>query len=372
MFLKKGLVLFIIFFVPVYLAAQVVNTAVIDTSADVRIGNITIGGFIDTYYSYNFSNPTDKNIPYLTSSSRHNEMNINLAYLDLRYSSSRIRARLVAGYGTFMMVNYKNEPVPLKFILEASIGVKPFKKYDGWIYGGVIGSPFTNESYLSKDHLMYTRSLSAENVPYYLTGVKAQLPLGKKLTLSLYALNGWQNIMEYNDGKAGATQLEYKPNDKMILNWNTYIGDEKSDSTPDYRARFFTDVFYIYSNKNFDLTSCAYIGLQMKEDSTGKKSNPIWYNINTIVRYHFTDYLSLSARAEYFRDSRNVLITPETTDKNFHVLGGGLCINVKAWNRFMFRLEGRYFYALNKIYRNSNGDEVNHNAQVTAGLSAWF
>lgn len=354
------------------LVGQVINTATIDTAGSIRVGAITIGGFLDTYYSYNFASIPDKNIPYLTSSARHNEMNINLGYIDLRYSSSRIKARLVAGYGTFNINNYAREPIPLKFLLETSIGIKPLKKYDGWIYAGIIGSPFTNESYLSKDHLMYTRSLAAENVPYYLTGVKVVLPISKKLTASLYGLNGWQNITENGDGKALATQLEYKPNDNLIMNWNIYIGDEKTDSNPDYRARYFTDLYFIYSKNKFDFTSSLYLGIQEKEDSLHRFSYPIWYSANFIARYTFNPTLSLSARVEYFRDANNVLINPSTTQKEFHVIGGGLCFNVSLWKNFMFRLESRNFYAFNRVYRDLKGNETNFNTQVTASFSAWF
>jgi len=367
-----GLSALLFLFLPLNQRAQVANTATIDTLAGVNVGNISIGGVTDLYYSYNFSAPADKNIAYLTSSARHNEMNVNLTYLDLRYRSSRVQSRLVAGYGTFMMVNHAKEPVPLKFLLEASIGVKPLKNYGGWLTAGVIGSPFTNESYLSKDHLMYSRSLAAENVPYYLTGIKALLPLSEKATLSLYAINGWQNITEYNSGKAFAVQLEYRPNKSTLLNWNTYLGDEESDSTPDFRTRFFADFFLIHSSNKWDFTGSAYIGLQIKKDSTAQTSYPLWYNLNGIVRYNMTKVFSVSGRVEYFRDKNGVLVSTQTQSPDFHVLGSGLCLNFKGWDSFLFRLEARYFYGFQPVFRNASGNEVSHNAQITAGISAWF
>lgn len=370
--MKKQLLLFFVLFFTNLLLGQVTNTATIDTAGSVRIGNITVGGFIDTYYTYNFSNPNDKNIPYLSSAARHNEVNLNLAFLDLRYASKRIRCRFVAGYGTMMITNYANEPIPLKFLVETSIGVKPFKKYDMWIYGGILGSPFTNESFLSKDHLMYSRSLSAENVPYYLTGFKLVFPINDKLNFSLYGLNGWQNIDERNDGKAITTQLEYKPNDNLLFNWNVYIGDEKSDSFPELRTRYFSDIFMIYSKKNLDMTSSIYLGIQQKIDSLNNESFPIWYSANFIARYKFSKTLSLSGRVEYFRDQNNVLQTPATIGKDYHTLGTGLCFNVAIADNFLFRVEGRYFYGLEKIYFNRNGTETNHNGQVSASFAAWF
>ncbi|NJN00112.1 MAG: outer membrane beta-barrel protein, partial [Phormidesmis sp. RL_2_1] len=51
-----------------------------------------------------------------------------------------------------------------------------FKNKQIWLDAGVFGSPYTNESAISKDHLMYTRSFAPEYVPYYLAGVKLSVP----------------------------------------------------------------------------------------------------------------------------------------------------------------------------------------------------
>jgi hypothetical protein len=75
---------------------------------------------------------------------------------------------------------------------------------------------------------------------------------------------------------------------------------------------------------------------------------------------------------EYFRDQDNVLVQPQTQNKNFHVLGSGLCFNVHGWDRFLFRMEGRYFYGFEQVFRNAQGAEARHNAQITVGISAWF
>lgn len=156
--------------------AQVVNTATMDTLESTILGHVGIGGYIDTYYSYNFNKPASGNTSYLVASARPNEVSINLAYVDLRYRSERVRARFVPGFGTYMNANYATEPATLAHIVEGYVGVKLFKNSALWLDMGVLGSPYTNESAVSKDHLMYTRSLAPEYVPYYLTGIKASIP----------------------------------------------------------------------------------------------------------------------------------------------------------------------------------------------------
>src|ERR1043165_9567813 len=81
------------------LRAQVINTATMDTTYYKRYGKLTIEGYIDSYYAYNFNKPQNKEQPGLYSMARHNEANINLAFVDLKYSSSRVRGRIAPGFG---------------------------------------------------------------------------------------------------------------------------------------------------------------------------------------------------------------------------------------------------------------------------------
>ncbi|MBY0433572.1 MAG: porin, partial [Cyclobacteriaceae bacterium] len=218
-----------------------------DTIASTVIGHVAIGGYVDSYFTYNFNRPADNVNPYFVSSAKHNELTINLAYVDVRYKSKYMRARFVPGFGTYMDANYKNEPGSLKNMVEANVGVLIWEKKRIWLDIGVLGSPYTNESAISKDHLMYTRSFAPENVPYYVTGARVTVPVSEKVNAYLYVINGWQVIEDNNQGKSFATQVEYRPNNKMLLNWNTYVGDERSRTRPNLRTRYLNDFYWIYN-----------------------------------------------------------------------------------------------------------------------------
>lgn len=345
-----------------------VNTATMDTLESTVIGHVGIGGYLDTYYGYNFNKPSTGETPFLVSSARHNEATINLAYVDLRYRSQQVRARFVPGFGTYVNANYKNEPGTLAHIIEGYVGVKPFKHKSIWIDMGVLGSPYTNESAISKDHLMYTRSLAPENVPYYLSGIKASIPLSKRFNLFLYLLNGWQVIQDTNEGKSMGTQLEFRPNAKMLFNWNTYVGDERSEQVPDYRIRYFTDVFWIFQpTPKISLTSSLYGGIQQKEVNKDSK----WWQGNVIVRYTFTKAVSLSARAEYFHDSENTVVITEGGIP-YTTSSAGLCLNVKLGDNALFRLDQRSFFSKEKLYVNGYGQPSQSSAVLTSSLTVWF
>jgi hypothetical protein len=293
--------------------AQVQVPSADDSPETGTAGRITVGGFVDTYYGYDFSRPADKNRPYFVSANRHNEFTVNLAFVDLQYTSERVRARFVPGIGTYMAANYAAEPPMFRNLVEGNVGVKLFRNREVWLDAGVLGSPYTNEGPVSFDQLMYTRSFAPEYVPYYLSGARLSVPLGRQLTAYLYLLNGWQNIQETNAAKSLGTQLEYRPFDNLLVNWNTYLGNERNQANPldPNRMRYFSDVYVLYNmDGKFSGTACVYLGAQNRR----RDSNPTttqtayWQNLNLIGRYRFTSVFSVSGRLEYFRDPGSVQI----------------------------------------------------------------
>ncbi|MDR3715099.1 MAG: outer membrane beta-barrel protein [Puia sp.] len=125
-------------------------------------GTLSLEGYVDVYYSYALSHPKDATHPYFVSYSGDNEINLDLAYFSLKYTSDRVRASFAPGYGTYMNSNYVAGRQTLQNILEASVGIKLFKDKDIWLDGGVFSAPYTNESVYSFDQLTYTRSLGAD------------------------------------------------------------------------------------------------------------------------------------------------------------------------------------------------------------------
>ncbi len=352
-------------------SAQVVNTGLMDTSNFDYQGKVTVGGYVDTYYGYNFNKPSTGENPYFVSMARHNEFNINLAFVDVKYSSSRLRARFVPGFGTYINANYASEPGALKNIVEANVGVKLFNNKNIWLDAGVLGSPYTNESAISKDHLMYTRSFAPEYVPYYLSGIKLTVPLNEKFNGYVYLINGWQQIQDQNKGKSVGTQLEYRPNNFWLLNWNTYVGDERSASAPQNRTRYFSDVYFIYTKGKLSATGSLYSGIQQVMLTSGSTENRKWFNANLIGRYSFSDKVSLSGRVEYFNDPKSVQIAPITSINGFSSYSSGLCLNLHLASNIMARFEGRTFFSTKDVYLRDNNPVKTSNLLIS-NLTIWF
>lgn len=343
-----------------------------DTLSGVKIDRLSIGGYIDAYIGHT-GRAQNNNIPFIVSSNKSNEFNINLAFIDIRYNDHDFRARFAPGVGTYMNANYRSEPGTLQNIVEASAGFRLFKNKEIWVDAGVIGSPYTNESAISKDHLMYTRSLAPEYVPYYLSGIKFSIPVSKKLNLYTYIINGWQQIQDVNNGKSIGTQVEYRPDNMNLINWNLYVGDERSETSPQFRMRYFTDVYWIYNpDGKFSITSCAYIGNQ-KQILNSRSINNYWWQANFIGRYKLSADWSVSGRIEYFSDPNNIQIPSLANIKNdFSLYSTGLCFNYKVREKALLRFEGRYFVSQKLIFLSDVGTPSQSLLWLITNMTVWF
>jgi hypothetical protein len=328
---------------------------------------LTVGAMVDAYYGFDFNKPDDRNRPYFVSMHRHNEFSINMAYVDLAYSSPRVRGRFAPGFGTYLNANYANEPGTLKNILEASAGIKLFKNRSIWLDAGIFDSPISSEGAVSKSQITLTRSYASENVPYYLAGVKLQLPLSKKLTAHLYAVNGWQQIQDVNSSKSVITQLAYTPTSEWLINWNVYVGNEQSTANPNFGMRYFTDVYAICSLERWTISGSAFIGLQERYS----EDDAPWWQTNLIASYAIAKPCSIIGRIEYFSDAETAIITPITGNSSFSTAGASLGVEFRIASHAMLRFEGRGFFSNESVFLR-NQEEVNNSMLLISNLIVWF
>jgi hypothetical protein len=182
-------------------------------------------------------------------------------------------------------------------------------------------------------------------------------------------INGWQVIQDNNGSKALGTQLEYRLNNKMAFNWNTYVGDERSSLNPEFRMRYFNDFYWIYNTRNKWLfTSCFYYGVQERESLDAAT----WWQANVIGEYKFTSSFSLSGRVEVFHDPSSVVVTSVTGTPGFQTTGYGLCANFLFHDQVMFRLEARNFVSSDNVYQDKSGKPTSSSGMLVGSLTAWF
>ena len=199
-----------------------------------KISSFTVSGYLETYYAYDFNKPKNNTRPsFIYSFNRHNEINLNIGFIKGSYNTDNVRANLALTAGTYANTNLAAEPGVLKNIYEANAGVKLSLIKNIWIDAGIFGSHIGFESAVGKDCWNLTRSILADNTPYYEAGAKISYTSdNEKWFLSGMVLNGWQRIQRV-DGNAlpsFGTQITYKPSSSVTLNSSTFIGTDKPDS----------------------------------------------------------------------------------------------------------------------------------------------
>lgn len=336
-----------------------------------KLKDFSLSGYIESYYSYDCSNPKDHNrVWYNYSHQRHNELNINLAFLKASYQTKNIRANLALAAGTYMNANYAAEPGVLKSLFEANAGIKIAKKKNLWVDAGVMPSHIGFESAVGKDNWTLTRSILAENSPYFETGAKiTYITDNDKWTISALVLNGWQRIqrVEGNNTPAFGHQLIYKPNPKITLNSSSFIGSDKPDSAK--QMRYFHNLYGIFQiTDKFGLTAGFDIGVE--QNAKGSKVYNVWYTSVLVAKFSPTNKVNIALRGEYYSDIKSVIIA-STHPNGFQTWGYSFNVDYIFLENVVWRIEGRGFTSKDKILT-LNNKTSNHNFFVTTALAISF
>lgn len=329
---------------------------------------IIFSAYIDVYYSYDAAKPENHTKPgFIYSYNRSNEVNLNLGMAKVNYSKENVRGNLALMAGTYAEYNMAAEQDLLKHVYEANVGVKIFKEHNLWIDAGVMPSHIGYESAIGIDCMTLTRSIGAENSPYYETGLKVGYTSpSEKWYLAAMYLNGWQRIqkVEGNHTLAFGTQLTFKPIARASLNWSTYVGNEQPDV--DKKWRYFNDFYGTF--KLTDKTSViAGLDIGAQQSAKGSSDYDVWFTPSAIIQYKPTDKIQLAARGEYYQDEKGVIIATGTPN-GFKTYGFSANFDYLPAENIMFRIEARTLNSKDDIFLKDN-NLADSNVFVTASLA---
>lgn len=327
--------------------------------------------FADVYYSYDFNQPANhEKASFLYNYKRHNEVNLNLALVQVSYQNKKVRGNIGLQVGTYPEYNYAAEQGLLKNVYQVNIGVKLSVKNNLWLDAGIMTSHIGYESAISKDNWTLTRSLMSVNSPFYQSGVKLSYTSpNEKWLVGGLVLNGGQRIrrIDGNNTPAFGTQLTYTPNGKAAFNWSTFVGNEYPDSVK--RWRYFNNVYVILKpSEKFGITLGFDIGVEQK--SKGSSEMNTWYTPNIVLRYALNDNWAIATRGEYYSDKKGVIIGTGTTN-GFQTFGGSLNVDRKIYDNFLWRTEIRALNSSDAIFI-KDGHIVKGNSFITTSFAIAF
>ncbi|ALM47517.1 hypothetical protein AMR72_00565 [Flavobacterium psychrophilum] len=232
--------------------------------------------YLDTYYNYNFANPTDNTQTISATMGRHNEFTLNLASIGIETNYKNIIGRLWLQYGQMASVvndvdgsvfrgrntNINN----LKYIREAAAGYH----FDVWhginVEMGIFMSYIGLESYVTQENWSYQRSMLCDFTPFYFTGARVQMYPAKNLKQEIWLLNGWQSYNSFSKGPGLGSSTYYRPTENLQLVANFYLGRDTqnpdTEGNQSKRLRFHHDNSivgrYFYDPQSKGITQAAF------------------------------------------------------------------------------------------------------------------
>ncbi len=335
---------------------------------------VKFGGFVDTYYAYDFNNPKDHEREFTTQPVRHNEFNINLAYLEAVMKQEKTRSRLALQFGQSVTKNTVGEPKDgttsgpqdAKIFQEAYIGKKLGHKT--WLDFGIFLGNIGSESWISKDNWTYTRALNLDYVPYYSSGVRLEHSLSQKEIVQFQILNGWQNMSENNQGKAIGIQYKNFITDKVTFTYNNFFGDEEVvSSNPRFRA-YHNFILQWMKDERWQYLAAFDVGHQSQQQADGVDG---WVASTFTVRQILNQEQSLAYRLEYYSDPHQANIVTKTSN-GFQVTGLSINFDQKLDEAVLWRTELRGFSSKDKIYPQGSSAKNGSNGFLVTSFSTWF
>lgn len=332
-----------------------------------------MSGYLESYYVRDFNDPQGSRRPFFSySHDRANDLSINLAMLKASLDNGHVRGNLALGSGTYMRSNYVVEPEGLRNIFEANAGIKLSGEHDVWLDAGVMPSHLGFESAIGTDNWTMTRSLMAENSPYFETGAKVSYTSGDgKWYASGLLLTGWQRIRraQGNTTPAIGHQLTYKPSPAVTLNSSSFIGNDKSDR--ERQMRYFHDFYAQFKlNEQWGLITAFDIGAEEKPEGSGGGYN-VWFAPAIIARYQHSDQLGFAARWEYFQD-RNGVIVSTGTEHGFRTSGYSVNADYKFCPQVTLRAEVRKLQSRDDIFDVEGRRLKDSNTMLATALAIQF
>lgn len=327
--------------------------------------SIKVSGYADVFYAYDFNQPESGiRQKFLYNHNRHNQFNLNFGYLKIAALHQKYRANLALHSGTYVADNYSSEPELLKNIFEANAGISLTRKANLWLDAGIFGSHIGFEGAISIDNWTLTRSLLAENSPYYLTGAKLTFKPNQKWEMAALVCNGWQRIQSVrgNSILSAGTQLKWMPNEKSNWNWSTFIGTNDPDSIR--RMRYFNN-FYGQFQLSAKVGLIAGFDIGFQQSARGSNDYKGWFSPVAIVRYRLSTHWYAAFRAEYYQDKSLIVINSPPANC-FQVSGFSLNVDYSPIQAISCRLEGRWLSSAEKIFERKSEPGRNNVALVAS------
>lgn len=265
--------------------------------------------------------------------------------------------------GGYAQYNLAHEPAALRAIMEANAGVRLSGHRAIWFDAGVLPSHIGSESAIGADCWNLSRSIWAENTPYYEAGARLSSQWNKQLYWAVFYLNGWQRVQRLPGQNAPniGTQLTWTTGNGTVLNWSTFVGSDQPDSTE--ALRIYNNVYAKFDGDTLGITLGFDMGLQRNPE--GRFDG--WFGPVVVVRQRIARNWFAIARGEFVQDDVGVILEQEEP-----LFSGALGFDRRIGDHVLWRVEGRWMGSEEPIFRKGQEGLSPTNMALSTALTLRF
>lgn len=294
-----------------------------------------VNGFVSTGYNYNFNEPHSRAINYRPFNNRSDSFAVETAeiafhqdagaagttgyMLDVYFGTTTPTAIASTGTSTASATDDIDiKQAYVSYVAGIGNGLKlDFGKFITEMGGEVI------EGY-SDWNYNYSRSLLFYYaIPYAHTGARGTYVVNDQVTFVGQLINGWDNAVDNNGGKAICVHVMLTPAKDTMVNIKYIGGPEQTDNNRNRRQLWNLNAMVTVLGKLVVKADYVY-GSEKNVTDIGNGNNAQWTGFAGVLRYPLNDKLALNARAEVLSDSdgsrtgtkqkmREYTVTPEYT-----------------------------------------------------------
>jgi hypothetical protein len=281
--------------------------------------NITVSGYAEFFYQWNFNDPSNGITNYRGFDNRHDSFTLDNVVLDLvgatgPVSAPTVSVHLALQYGHTGETYYQQEPVSpgtagagsssasvWKFVQQANIGWRaPVGGRGLFIEGGLFLSPIGPEGMAVRDQWNWSRATLFFGLPFYHTGLRATWAASEHTSLTLAAYNGWNSVVDNNEGKSLSLQFVYNVPDRLTLQLLYFGGEERPPAGPEgqpWRSLF--DAYLAWYPRPW-LSLLVHADGGWERNAFGTQS---WLGGAVYGRLRLRSWLWVAARSDYLGES---------------------------------------------------------------------
>ncbi len=287
---------------------------------------------IETYMGIDVNNNSTQS-PHYFNHYYHKAPRINYAQIEWKKSLNQWQFQFGIHDGDYVRRNYSDQPTWSRLISSAQIQYTPRKISQLKMTAGIFPSHIGFESAWVQNNLTLTRSLLAENSPYYESGIHAQYSsMNGKLTLGILALTGWQQAhlaTPVNKASWGWSS-SYQFNPQILLSYNGFWGYQNATGIQPKSYHNF------YSTIQKDKWKCI-VGFDFGQSKNHPNAQN-WYSPVVILSRTLNEKWQATFRIESMKDDYSMILI-DNKDLITQKSTVGLTAQYISKRNFQWRLE---------------------------------